>query len=595
MPGAPTVFYGDEVGLTGDDDPDDRRTYPWADLGGSPDQNLFAHYQTLADLRADNAVLTDGDIRILLADDATDVVAYGRKTNNQAAIVLINRSDQSQSGPIPVAGYLPNGTVLHNAYAVGDSGPASVTVENGVIEGTIGAKSAWLLLTDTIDLQPPAAPGNLHVTAEGDGEVGLAWDEVSGAAGYNIYHSPLSGGGFVKLNSTTVSGTSFTDTGLRNAQTYFYVVTALDTVGNESVYSNEVSAVPHYTIGWANLQWPPTMTHTISVVNRTETAYGQVWIDGATNQPGATPSLRAELGFGPEGTDPATNTNWIWEEAEFNVDAGNNDEFMASMLPQSTGTFDYVYRYTTTNGQDWLYADLSGPITAGNLPTNPGKLTVNPADDITPPATPTGLHVVSASPAGIELAWDAVADDPTLYGYEVLRSNTDGGPYDVIALVTGTGYTDMSVFENETYYYVVRAVDTAANRSSNSEQVTATAELRTVTLTFNVTVPATTDDTGRSVYIAGFLDRLDGGHPQWDPGGVVLTRVDATTWTITFTGREGTQIAYKYTMGSWDFVEKGSSCEELGDRLLTLSYGDTGTQIVNDTVQNWRNVDPCGN
>ncbi len=595
MPGAPTVFYGDEVGLTGDDDPDDRRTYSWADLGGSPDQNLFAHYQTLADLRADNAVLTDGDIRILLADDATDVVAYGRKTNDQAAVIVVNRSDQAQSGPIPVAGYLPNGTVLQNAYAVGDSGPASVTVENGVLTGMIGPKSAWLLLTDTIDLQPPAAPGNLHLTAVGNGEVSLAWDGVSGAEGYNIYHSPLSGGGFVKLNSSPVSGTSFTDTGLRNAQTYFYVVTALDTAGNESIYSNEVSAVPHYTIGWANLQWPPTMTHTISAVNRTETAYGQVWIDGATSEPGPTPSLRAELGFGPEGTNPATDPAWVWTEASFNMDAGNNDEFMASMLPQSTGTFDYVYRYTTTNGQDWLYADLDGPVPSGSLPPNPGKLTVNPADDTTPPAAPAGLHVVSASPAGIELAWDAVADDPTLYGYEVLRSDTDGGPYDVIALVTGTGYSDTSVFENETYYYVVRAVDNASNRSANSDQVTATAELRTVTLTFNVTVPATTDDTGRSVYIAGFLDRLDGGHPQWDPGGVVLTRVDGTTWTITFTGREGTQIEYKYALGSWDYVEKDGSCGETANRQLTLSYGATGTQVVNDTVPNWRNVAPCGN
>jgi hypothetical protein len=32
-------------------------------------------------------------------------------------------------------------------------------------------------------------------------------------------------------------------------------------------------------------------------------------------------------------------------------DAGNNDEFMASMLPESTGFFDYAYRYTTTNGR----------------------------------------------------------------------------------------------------------------------------------------------------------------------------------------------------------------------------------------------------
>jgi hypothetical protein len=74
-----------------------------------------------------------------------------------------------------------------------------------------------------------------------------------------------------------------------------------------------------------------------------------------------------------------------------------------------------------------------------------------------------------------------------------------------------------------------------------------------------------------------------------------LTRVDATTWTIELTGREGTQIEYKYALGSWDFVEKDAACGEIGNRPLTLSYGATGTQLVNDTVQNWRNVDPCGN
>jgi hypothetical protein len=208
---------------------------------------------------------------------------------------------------------------------------------------------------------------------------------------------------------------------------------------------------------------------------------------------------------------------------------------------------------------------------------------------------PDGLHVVSASPGGIELGWDAVTGDPTLYSYELLRSDTTGGPYTQIASVTGTSYTDGNVTQDTTYYYVVRSVDTSFNRSDNSDEVNATTELRTVTLVFNVAVPASTDGTGRSVYIAGFLDRLDGGLPQWDPGGVVLTRVDVTHWTITLTGREGVQIEYKYTLGDWDHVEKDGACGEIANRQLTLSYGSNGTQTVNDTVPNWRNVSPCGN
>jgi hypothetical protein len=64
---------------------------------------------------------------------------------------------------------------------------------------------------------------------------------------------------------------------------------------------------------------------------------------------------------------------------------------------------------------------------------------------------------------------------------------------------------------------------------------------------------------------------------------------------ITVTGNEGTALEYKYTLGSWDFVEKGGACEEIGNRLLTLTYGATGQQAVNDTVLNWRTVTPCGN
>ena len=595
MPGAPTVFYGDELAQTGDDDPDDRRTYQWINLGGNLSNVTYRHYQTLASLRQQNQVLTVGDLRVLLADDASGTVAYGRKTNDQVAVVIINNSDQASMGAIPVAGYIPDSVVLTSVYVVGEGGPGSVTVTGGVLDGTIGPLSAVLLLSGQTDLLPPEAPTGLMVTNEGNAEVSLVWNPSIDAAGYNVYRSPLTGGGYIKVNADPVAGTSFTDVGLRNARNYFYVVTALDMLGNESAYSNEAFAMPHYTIGWANLQWPPTINHIISVVNRTENAYGQVWIDGVTSQPGASPTLQVQLGFGPEGSDPAIEPAWVWVDASFNVDAGNNDEFKASMLPEFTGTFDYVYRYTTTNGRDWLYADLNGPIPGGSLPPNPGKLIVDSSGDTTPPSIPTGLNVISASPAGIQLAWDAVAGDPTLYGYEVARSDGSGGPYTMLARVTDVNYNDTNVVEGATYYYVVRSIDYSFNRSAYSPEVEATAALRTVTLVFNVTVPASTDGTGRSVYIAGSLSRLDGGLPDWNPGGVVLTRVDEIHWTITLTGKEMTQIEYKYTLGDWDHVEKDGVCGEIGNRQLTLSYGATGTQLVNDTVLNWRNVAPCGN
>ncbi len=592
VPGAPTVFYGDEAGLTGDDDPDDRRTM--TSLEESANSSLFKHYQTLNSLRKNQSVLVDGDFKILLADDVSQILAYGRKTESQGAVIIINRGAQAQAFAIPVSGYLPDGIVLDQMYVVGSGNPLQVTVTNGAIAGNIDPLSGLILITGQVDLMPTSNPTGLHVINEGNQTVSLAWDGVSSSTGYNIYRSPLSGGGWVKVNSNLLSAPAFTDNNLQNSTLYYYVVTSMDDHGNESGYSNEVSALPHLSIGWANLQWPPTITHTINAVTRTVNVYGQVWIDGATNQPGKTPSLRAQLGYGPSNSDPNGNLSWVWVDAAFNVDAGNNDEFVASMLPESIGSFDYAYRYSTTNGTSWVYADLDG-IGNGYESAQAGKMTVNSSGDTTPPTIPTGLKILSASPAGIELAWDAIVGDASMYGYEVLRSDTSGGPYAMMARVTGTSYTDTVVAENSTYYYVVRSLDLSFNRSANSSEVTATAQLRTVTVTFNITVPATTDSTGRLVYIAGTLSRLDGGLPDWNPGGVVLTRVDATHWRITLTGTEGAQIEYKFTLGDWDHVEKDGACGEIANRILTLSYGTTGTQTVNDTVLNWRNVAPCGN
>jgi fibronectin type 3 domain-containing protein len=123
-----------------------------------------------------------------------------------------------------------------------------VTVTGGRLTATLNPMSAILLLSKRIDLQPPAAPTGLHVTAESNAQVSLAWNTVSGSANYNVYHSPLSGGGWVKVNTLPVAATSFTNTGLNNGETYYYIVRALDALGNESNLSNEVSALPHYTL-----------------------------------------------------------------------------------------------------------------------------------------------------------------------------------------------------------------------------------------------------------------------------------------------------------------------------------------------------------
>jgi fibronectin type 3 domain-containing protein len=74
--------------------------------------------------------------------------------------------------------------------------------------------------------------------------VDLSWNASSSSnvVGYNVYRAGVSGGPYASVASAN-SGTSYVDGSVQAGQTYYYVVTAVDTNGAESVYSNQVQAV----------------------------------------------------------------------------------------------------------------------------------------------------------------------------------------------------------------------------------------------------------------------------------------------------------------------------------------------------------------
>jgi len=581
MPGAPTIYYGDEVGLTGDSDPDDRRPYPW----DNQDDDLLGHYQSLIAMRNQHSFLATGSFDRLYTHNDNATYAYGRKDASGAAIVAVNNDTTEHDLIINLSGYIPEGTLLTDTL---NGGTYSV-IDNQI---TISVTERWgaiLITAPGTDLTPPNAPDGLAASV-GDAYVELSWNGVPGAAGYYVYRSPVSGGGYTRLDDTALTANTYTDGTVINGRLYYYVVTAVDAAGNESERSNEVQALPHLIIGWANLQWPHSIVHTISALTPTEDIYGQVWIDGHTDQPGPTEGLIAQVGYGPDGSYPDGNPDWIWLETEFNVDAGNNDEFKGRLLPEAVGVYDYAYRYSTTSGYDWLYADRDGTGN-GYDPTQAGDLTVTPSGDNTAPATPTNLHLVEASPSFIHLAWDFVPD-ADLHHYEVYRGDVSGGPYIKMAdvLAPTTEFSDWNVTGDTTYYYVVLAADTSFNKSGYSNEVEATAQARAVLVTFNATLPGTTppvDDPTGDIYIGGNFN-------GWNPAGTLMTRSGLFA-TVTLTFYEGDHLEYKYTRGSWDYVEKDAACGEVSNRTATVVYGTDGTMTLDDSVLNWRNTGSCGN
>ena len=84
---------------------------------------------------------------------------------------------------------------------------------------------------------PPQNPAAVSTTRSAT----LNWDAITSAlVGYNVYRATHAGGPYTKLNSSAIEPTSYTDSTVQADQTYFYVVTAVDANGVESVASNEI-------------------------------------------------------------------------------------------------------------------------------------------------------------------------------------------------------------------------------------------------------------------------------------------------------------------------------------------------------------------
>ncbi|MCD8018453.1 MAG: glycoside hydrolase family 13 protein [Clostridiales bacterium] len=83
-PGAPTIYYGDEAGVTGWTDPDNRRTYPW----GKEDQELIAYHKDIIRIHKMYEALMSGSLTYL--QEAYKVICYGRFTDREKMVVLIN-------------------------------------------------------------------------------------------------------------------------------------------------------------------------------------------------------------------------------------------------------------------------------------------------------------------------------------------------------------------------------------------------------------------------------------------------------------------------------------------------------------------------
>jgi len=251
-----------------------------------------------------------------------------------------------------------------------------------------------------------------------------------------------------------------------------------------------------------------------------------------------------------------------------------------SLLASSDYTDNSVSNFTT------YYYVVTAVDDSSNESSNSSEDSATP-EDVTAPSAPTGL-VATAGDATVSLDWNNNGEGD-LDGYNVYRSTTSGSGYSQLngSLLTSSDYTDNSVTNGTTYYYVVTAVDDTpnANESGNSSEDSAT--------------PA-------SPILATAIDFDD-----YTVSGFGGQDVDSTSWqkqdsghTMYLSGNTWKVIPLNYTVTSntvVDFEYRSTGNEpEIGginfDNDLNLSATQTfkvyGTQAYGNTT--YDNYSPSG-
>ena len=143
-PGAPTIYYGDEAGLCGFTDPDNRRTYPW----GKEDLGLIAFHKEMIKLHKKHQELKTGSIKSL--DQDYNFLSYGRFDKKAVCVILVNNREESFTKSVSVweLGIPKNAVLIRIMYSTEEgftTAEEMVQVEQGKVTLEMPKHSAMVL------------------------------------------------------------------------------------------------------------------------------------------------------------------------------------------------------------------------------------------------------------------------------------------------------------------------------------------------------------------------------------------------------------------------------------------------------------------
>jgi hypothetical protein len=307
------------------------------------------------------------------------------------------------------------------------TGTSSFTVT--VTDSSSPPKTVSANLSITVSATVPGAPTALGAVA-GNTQVVLSWTAPasnggSAITGYNVFEGTSSGGeAGTPVNSSLISGTTYTATGLTNGTKYYFTVEAVNAVGS-SAASNEASATPVVPLSISTTSLP-----------------------GGTFGSSYSATLAAVGGITP----------YTWKLTSGSLPAGLTLKASSGAItgtPTATGTSSFTVQVT----------DSSSP---------PKTVSVNLSITVaaTVPGAPTALGAVAGN-TQVVLSWTAPASNggSAITGYDVYKGTSPGAESatPVATGVSSTSYTVTGLTNGTTYYFTVEALNVAGNSASSNE------------------------------------------------------------------------------------------------------------------------------